>query len=129
MAVESRGQLPTEEVMRIGGGPIHQQLRPGDSDGQCGAVAEQRGHPGEQAIHRREEHRVPLGVHRTLLQSGRELDQEFRELAARRTRRTGFGGARLRHESLLPGWRCESTGESKKQAPQGQCLTYCCSIF
>ena len=68
---------------------------------------------------------MPLGIHRTLLQARRQLDQKLDELPARRARHAGFGWGHLRHETCSRVGAANPPGKSKNQAPWDRCLTRC----
>ena len=107
--------------MRIGGGPIHQQLQPANTPWPVRGGRRSARHPGEQAIHRREEHGCPSGyIARFCSPVASSIRNSVSSRLGAPGARPGSGvEPRLLHASLLPGWRCKSTGESKKQAPRG----------
>jgi hypothetical protein len=93
------------------------ELGPSYPDSQRRPITQDGGQPGEDPLHRGEEHGMPLGIHSALLQPRRELDQELNELPARRARHAGFCWGRLRHETRSRVGASESTGREQEASP------------
>ncbi|TMG80554.1 MAG: hypothetical protein E6H78_18295 [Betaproteobacteria bacterium] len=77
VAVQATGELGEEGILGIGGDPFDDELLPGDAEGQGGAVFEQVLSPTGDARRGRRQRRMPLWIHRVLMERDRELDQEI----------------------------------------------------
>jgi len=92
VTMQPTGELPQDRMLGVCRHTLDHELVAGHAQRDGRSILEQQRRAPGQARGRRRERRVPLGIHRVLVQGDRKLDQEIGEVARQGRAFTGGCG-------------------------------------